>query len=135
MKSKWTGLLKVLIVIFMIILVFNAFALTREIRSDVSYKNRSYGLSVMDECFDIGEHYQIYLYTLNNKYVDEKPYVDVSQYEAFGRFYNAYLKAKMYPDNDTYLKQMQIEKGNVTFKKILNVISLLEDDLSNKTGV
>ena len=103
--------------------------LFKEIKRDVNFKNRSYGLSVMNDCFDNGEYYQIYLFTGINALVDETPYVDVSQYEAFGRFYNAYLKAKLYPNEDKYLKQMAEEKKNISWKKIINVVEMLEEEL------
>ena len=129
MKNKWSGLLRVLIVFFMFILIINSFMLFKEIKRDVNFKNRSYGLSVMNDCFDNGEYYQIYLFTEINALVDETPYVDVSQYEAFGRFYNAYLKAKLYPNEDKYLKQMAEEKKNISWKKIINVVEMLEEEL------
>jgi len=120
---------RVLIVFFMFILVINSFILVREIKREVNFQNRSYGLSVFNDWFDNGEYYKIYLHTLKNELVKEKPYVDVSEFEAFGRLYNAYLKAKMYPDNQKYRNQIKIEKTSIKLKKILNVVTLLEEDL------
>ena len=131
MKSSLSSkLVKVLIVISMFALVVNSYVLFREIKREVNMQNRSYGLSVLNDYFDNGEYYKIYLCTVKNSLVEEKPYVDVSQYEAFGRFYNAYLMAKMYPDNQDYIDQMKAEKANISWKKILNVISLMEEDLN-----
>ena len=130
MKNRLSsGLIKTLIVFFMFVLFINSYVLFREIKREVTFQNRSYGLTIMNDCFDNGEYYKIYTYTLKNSMVDEKPYVDVSQYEAFGRFYNAYLMAKMYPDNPEYRSQMKEEKNRISFKKILNVIAILEEDL------
>ncbi|MBQ6493783.1 MAG: hypothetical protein IJI92_07990 [Erysipelotrichaceae bacterium] len=129
MKSKGSVLLKILIVIFMIILFFNSMMAVLTIRKDVSYKNRSYGLTVMDDYFNSGNYYEIYLCSLKNEYVSEEPYVDVSQYEAFGRFYHAYMMAKMYPDESKYREQMEKEKAQISWKKILNTVAILENDL------
>ncbi len=128
-SSLMSKFVRVLIVFFMFILVINSFVLVREIKREVNYQNRSYGLSVFNDWFDNGEYYKIYLHTLKNELVEEKPYVDVSEYEAFGRFYNAYLKAKMYPDEQKYRTMMDFEKTNITLKKIRNVIALMEEDL------
>ena len=132
MKNRSNGFLRVMIVFFMFVLIVNAFVLAINIKSDMSYKNRSYGLSAMNDCFNNGEYYKIYRYALKNALVDEKPYVDVSQYEAFGRFYHAYMMAKLYPDNDRYRLQMNLEKAQISWKKILNVIAIMEDDLNKQ---
>ena len=132
MKSRWPSrLIRILIGIFMFVLILNSYVLAREIKSDISFQNRSYGLSVMNECFDNGEYYKIFHYALKNDLAEDEPYIDVSQYEAFGRFYNAYLKAKMYPDNNEYRIQMETEKAKISWKKILNVMAILEEDLNN----
>ena len=115
----------------MFVLILNSYVLAREIKSDITFQNRSYGLSVMNECFDNGEYYKIFHYALKNDLAEDEPYIDVSQYEAFGRFYNAYLKAKMYPDNNEYRIQMETEKAKISWKKILNVMAILEEDLNN----
>ncbi|MBQ1567723.1 MAG: hypothetical protein IIZ80_07555 [Erysipelotrichaceae bacterium] len=128
-NSLMSRFVRVLIVFFMFILVINSFLLVREIKREVNFQNRSYGLSVFNDWFENGEYYKIYLHTLKNELVEEKPYVDVSEFEAFGRLYNAYLKAKMYPDNQEYRNQIKIEKTNIKLKKILNVVTLLEEDL------
>ncbi|MBQ3295433.1 MAG: hypothetical protein IJH00_02975 [Erysipelotrichaceae bacterium] len=129
-NSLLSRLVRVLIVFFMIVLVINSFLLVREIKREMNFQNRSYGLSVFNDWFDNGEYYKIYLHTLKNELVEEKPYVDVSEYEAFGRFYNAYLLAKMYPNEQKYRTMMKIEKANISLKKIRNVIALMEEDIS-----
>ena len=106
-NSLMSRFVRVLIVFFMFILVINSFLLVREIKREVNFQNRSYGLSVFNDWFENGEYYKIYLHTLKNELVEEKPYVDVSEFEAFGRLYNAYLKAKMYPDNQEYRNQIE----------------------------
>ena len=128
-RKGWSIFLSIMIVLFTIILFFNAFFLAKEIKRDVTYDNRSYGLSVLDDYYNNGEYYQVYLLTMQNKYVEEEPYIDVSEYAAFGRFYHAYLMAKAYPDNTEYRKQMEIEKNNITWKKILSTVTILENDL------
>ena len=128
-NSMMSRFVRVLIVFFMFILVINSFVLVREVKREVNLQNRSYGLSIFNEWFDNGEYYKIYLHTLKNELVEERPYVDVSEFEAFGRFYNAYLKAKMYPDEEKYRTMMKIEKANITLKKIRNVIALMEENL------
>ena len=128
MKSKWISLAKVLIIISIIVLFLNALAFFTGIRRDVLYFSRSYGLSVLDEYFDEGNYQQIYDHAIGNKYADDELSVDVSQYEAFGRYYHAYTQARINEDNEEYLKQMQIEKEKITWKKILNVIEELEKE-------
>ena len=130
-KNKWIRFGRVLIVIFSLILMINSFVLFREIKRDVNYNNRCYGLYYLNDCYDRGEYYKIYEYTLKNKYVSERPTVDVSQYEAFGRYYHYYLLARMYPENKEYRTKLQIEKNNISFKKILNTISIMEKELEN----
>ena len=129
-KSKWISLARVLIVFFMIVLFLNAMLFFRELKRDVMYGERCYGLSEMNERFDNGEYQQIYQYAVANKYAEEKPEVDVSQYEAFGRYYHAYTLAMIYEDNDVYLKRMAEEKEKITWKKILSVIESLENELN-----
>ena len=120
---------KVLIVVFMFVLFFNAMAFFTEVKRDVLYGSRSYGLSVLNDYFDNGEYQKIYQYTTANKYADDELSVDVSQYEAFGRYYRAYTLARIYDDNSEYLKRMETEKANITWKKILNVIESLENEM------
>lgn len=129
MKSKWVSLAKVLIVIFMIILFMNCLAFFVEVKRDVMYGSRSYGLSTLNDYFDNGEYQRIYHYTIDNKYADDELSVDVSQYEAFGMYYHYYTQARIYEDNDVYLKKMTEEKEKITWKKILNVIDSLENEL------
>lgn len=128
-KKGWSIFLSIMIVLFTIILFFNALFLAKEVKRDLTYDNRSYGLSVLDDYYNNGEYYQVYLLTTTNKYVDEKPYVDVSEYEAFGRFYQAYMMAKTYPDKVEYREQMENEKKNITWKKLLSTVNILENDL------
>ena len=129
MKSRWIRIAKYLIVFFLIVLFFNAYSLFVEIKRDIHYNNRAYGLTTMDDSFENGEYYQIYIDTVKNAIADENPGVDTSQYEAFGRLYEAYLNARMYEDNDVYVKQMENEKKNITWKKILTVVETLENDI------
>lgn len=129
MKSRrWIRLGRILIVIFTIILFFNAFSAFIKIKRDITYTNRAYGLSAMDDHFENGEYYQIYTETVKNSIVDEKPAVDTSQYEAFGRFYHAYLMARI-DDDPLYQKQMEEEKARISWKKILKVVEELEREL------
>lgn len=131
MKSKWVRLARVLIVIFSIILFLNAMTLFLEIRRDINYNNRAYGLSVMDDDFNNGEYYRVYMNSIKNAISDEDPAVDTSQYEAFGRLFNAYVNAKINTDNVKYIEQMNKEKQNITWNKILTVVESLENDLKN----
>ena len=126
MKSRWTPVARFLILLFLLVLFLNAMSLFVEIRRDMSYANRAYGLSALDDCFNDGRYQELYKYTLKNGFTDEKVEVDVSEYEAFGRYYNAYVKARIYEDNDIYLKQMEKEKASITWNKILSVIERLE---------
>ena len=131
MKSKWVRLARVLIVIFSIILFLNAMTLFLEIRRDINYNNRAYGLSVMDDDFNNGEYYRVYMNSIKNAISDEDPAVDTSQYEAFGRLFNAYVNAKINTDNAKYIEQMNKEKQSITWNKILTVVESLENDLKN----
>ena len=67
-----------------------------------------------------------------NAYADDKLSVDVSQYEAFGRYYHAYVMARSLDGDDAYLKEMEKEKAGISWKKILDVISVLEEDLKRR---
>ena len=127
--SKWIGVARVLALLFMLILFINAFTLFREIRRDVLYGSQSTGLQTMNEWFDEGNYHKIYTAAAVNRYADDKLSVDVSQYEAFGRYYHAYVRARSLEDNAEYLKQMENEKSSISWKKILEVISVLEADL------
>ena len=129
MKSRWAGLARFAIIIFMIILFVASVSLFTNIKRDVTYSSRNVGLSTLNDYFDAGEYEKIYESSIKNKYSDEKLYADVSQYEAFGRYFHAYMKAKMYEDNGEYLKEMAKEKENISWKKILDVIEALEKDL------
>ena len=127
--SKWIGVARVLALLFMLILFINAFTLFREIRRDVLYGSQSTGLQTMNEWFDEGNYHKIYTAAAVNRYADDELSVDVSQYEAFGRWYHAYVRARSLDDNAEYLKQMEKEKSSISWKKILDVISVLEADL------
>ena len=127
--SKWIGAARVLALLFMLILFINAFTLFREIRRDVLYGSQSTGLQTMNEWFDEGNYHKIYTAAAVNRYADDELSVDVSQYEAFGRWYHAYVRARSLEDNAEYLKQMENEKSSISWKKILDVISVLEEDL------
>lgn len=129
MKSRWAGFARFAIIIFMIILFVASVSLFTNIKRDVTYSSRNVGLSTLNDYFDAGEYEKIYESSIKNKYSDEKLYADVSQYEAFGRYFHAYMKAKMYEDNGEYLKEMAKEKENISWKKILDVIESLEKDL------
>ena len=128
-KSRWISFAKFLIVFFMIVLFINVLMFFREVKRDVNYGERSYGLSTLNDYFDNGEYQKVYQYSMNNKYANDKLIVDASQYEAFGRYYRASTLARIYEDNDVYLKKMTEEKEKITWKKILNVIDSLENEL------
>lgn len=102
-----------------------------EIRRDINYNNRAYGLSVMDDDFNNGEYYRVYMNSIKNAISDEDPAVDTSQYEAFGRLFNAYVNAKINTDDAKYIEQMNKEKQSITWNKILTVVESLENDLKN----
>lgn len=127
--SKWVPVARIAIVLFLIVLFFNAFSLFKEIRRDVIYNNRSYGLAVLNEYFDEGNFYEIYERTVENRYADDRLSVDVSQYEAFGQYYHNYMMARTHSDNQKYLRRMEEAKKQITWKKILNVIADLETEL------
>ena len=129
MKSRWTRIARVLIIFFLMILFMNAMALFVNIKRDVNYVNRAYGLSTLDDCFNEGQYQQLYEYTVKNEFSNEPIEVDISQYEAFGRYWHAYSMARIYPDNEEYLRQMEIEKASITWNKILNVINTLEQEM------
>ena len=129
MKSKWIGVARFAIVILILVLFMNCLSLFIEIRRDVLYGSRSYGLSMLNDYFDEGRYQQIYDGAISNKYADDKLAVDASQYEAFGRYYHAYTLARIYEDNGEYLKQMETEKANISWRKILDVIDVLESEL------
>ena len=127
--SKWIGFGRAVIILAVIILFINAYLLFTEIRKDVFYQSRTYGLSVLNEYFDQGNYYSIYEKTIENQYSEQKPEIDVSQYAAFGRYYHAYVMARTHEDNAEYLNQMKEAKKQITWKKIISVIETLEDDL------
>ena len=127
-KNRWIGFGRLLAVIFMIVLFINAFTLFKEIRRDVHYGSRSVGLSTLNDYFDAGDYQKIYECSIANKYSDEALYADVSQYEAFGRYYHAYVRARSMGDNEEYLREMEEEKAKITWKKILDVIDTLEKE-------
>jgi len=129
MKSKWVSLARILILVFLIILYMNAYALFTEIKRDVSYDSRSYGLDTLNQNFDNGEYEQLYMRALANRYADDEPSVDVSQYEAFGFYYHYFTLAKAHPEVRSYREAMAAEKEKITWKKILDVTALLENEL------
>ena len=126
MKNRWVSLARFLIVLFTIVLFCNALGAFMEIKSDISYFNRSYGLSAMNDHFENGEYYDIYELSLKNKYSTEEIKVDTSQYEAFGRYYYAYMMAQMHPEDPVYRERMQKEKDQIHWKRILYLIDELE---------
>ncbi len=127
-KNRWIKLGKALIIVSTFVLIINAYAFFEEIRRDISYADRCYGVTELNEHFDNGEYFDIYEKTCKNKLTDEKPEVDVSQYEAFGRYYYNYLMANTVKDNVKYLEQMEKEKSNITWTKILDVIDTMKVD-------
>ena len=131
MKSKWIGFARIIALLFMLILFINSFILFRNIRSEVMYSSRSTGLYVLNDYFDRGDYQKIYTAAVVNAYADDELSVDASQYEAFGRYYHAYVRARSLDDNEQYLEEMEKEKANISWKKILDVISVLEEDLKN----
>lgn len=127
--SKWIGFARIMALLLMLVLFINSFLLFREIRRDVMYGSRSTGLNTLNEYFDEGNYQKIYTAAVVNQFADDELAVDVSQYEAFGRYYHAYVRARSLEDNEEYLKEMEKEKAAITWKKILDVISVLEEDL------
>ena len=128
MKNRWVSLARILIVLFTLILFANALGMFLEIKRDVSYYNRSYGLNAMDEHFNDGEYYEVYELTLKNKYSAEPIEVDTSEYEAFGRYFYAHLMAKMHEGDPAYQTILQQERNNIHWKKIRNVIDRLDQE-------
>ncbi len=126
MKSRWASLAKAIIVFFMLALFVNASVFFVHVKEDMSWGNRCYGLSQLDDCFNQGDYQRLYIETLSNKYASASPKVDTSQYEAFGRYYHAYVQSRIHEDNAVYLKQMAEEKSHITWKKILDAIEVLE---------
>ncbi|MBR4461722.1 MAG: hypothetical protein IKS51_04000 [Erysipelotrichaceae bacterium] len=126
MKNRWVSLARILIVLFAIVLFGNALGAFMEIKSDISYFNRSYGLSAMNDHFENGEYYDLYELTLKNKYSKEEIEIDTSEYEAFGRYYYACIMAQMHPEDPVYLEKMQKEKDQIHWKKILYLIDEME---------
>ena len=131
MKSKWIGFARIIALLLMLVLFINSFILFRDIRSDVMYGSKSTGLSTLNDYFDQGDYQKIYTAAVVNAYADDELSVDVSQYEAFGRYYHAYVMARSLDNSERYRKEMEKEKAGITWKKILDVISTLEEDLKN----
>lgn len=126
--SKWLPAGRFAILLSLVILFFNAYTLFTEIRRTVIYNSRSYGLDVLNEYFDEGNYYEIYEKTVQNKYAGSQPEVDVSQYTAFGQYYHNYIMSRTHSDNAKYLERMKEAKKEITWKKILNVIEMLEQE-------
>lgn len=131
MRSKWIGFARIMALLLMFILFINSFTLFKDIRRQVMYGSRSTGLSTLNDYFDEGNYQKIYTAAVVNEYADDELTVDVSQYEAFGRYYHAYVMARSLEDNAQYRQEMAKEKANISWKKILDVISVLEEDLKN----
>ena len=127
--SKWIPVGRAAILLSMVVLYFNAYMLFTEIRREVIYNNHSYGLEVLNDYFDEGNYYQIYEKTVQNKYSNQELAVDISQYEAFGQYYHNYVMARTHTDNAKYLALMNEAKQKITWKKVLNVIAMLEQEL------
>ncbi len=129
MKSKWIGFARILALLLMIVLLISSTILFRDIRSYVMYGSKSTGLSILNEYFDEGDYQKIYTAACVNSFADDKLSVDVSEYEAFGRYYHEYVTARSPDGDERYLAEMEKEKANISWKKILDVISVLEEDL------
>ncbi len=129
MKSKWIGFARILALLLMIVLLISSTVLFRDIRSYVMYGSKSTGLSILNEYFDEGDYQKIYTAACVNSFADDKLSVDVSEYEAFGRYYHAYVMARSLDGDARYLAQMEKEKAKISWKKILDVISVLEENL------
>ena len=127
--SKWIPVGRAAILLSMVVLYFNAYMLFTEIRREVIYNNHSYGLEVLNDYFDEGNYYQIYEKTVQNKYSNQELAVDISQYEAFGQYYHNYVMARTHNENAEYLALMNEAKQKITWKKVLNVIDMLEQEL------
>ena len=119
MRSKWIGFARIITLLLMLVL-----------RSYVMSGSKSTGLNIMNDYFDRGNYQKIYTAAVVNAYADDELYADVSQYEAFGRYYHAYVMARCMDDSEQYLKEMEKEKARISWKKILDVISILEEDLN-----
>ncbi len=133
-KSRWIGFGKWLIIFFLIVLFINALLFFRELKRDVMYGSRSYGLDTMNELFDDGRYYEVYLHSVANKYAEDELSVDVSQFEAFGRYYHYHMKALVHKDDVRYEQLMAEEKEKITLRKILNVIETLEMERKEAEG-
>ena len=131
MKSKWIGFARILALLLMIVLLISSTILFRDIRSYVMYGSKSTGLSILNDYFEQGDYQNIYTAACVNSFADDKLSVDVSEYEAFGRYYHAYVMARSLDDKGPYLEEMAKEKANISWRKILDVISVLEADLEN----
>ena len=131
MRSKWIGFARIMALLLMIVLFINSFVLFKDIRSYVMYGSKSTGLNILNDYFDQGNYQKIYTAAVVNAYADDELSVDVSQFEAFGRYYHAYVRARSLDDNEQYRKEMEKEKEAISWKKILDVISVLEEDLKN----
>ncbi len=127
--SKWIGLARILAVLLMFALFASSFMLFKGIRQNVIYGSRSTGLSTLNDYFDQGEYQKIYNAAAANRYADDELSVDASQFEAFGRYYHAYVRARSTDDNEEFLKEMEKEKAGISWKKILAVIDELEAEL------
>ena len=130
MNSKWKSLARIVIVLLTLVLFVNAMSLFVELRREVTRANRPYGLSTINDYFEDGMYYDIYETAIKNELSTDKPEVDTSQYEAFGRYYHWYLLARMYPDVSEYRQNMAKEKSSVTWNKIINVMDNLEKELN-----
>ena len=128
-KSRWIGFARIAIVFFLIVLFISAYLFFKEVKRDVLYGSRAYGLETLNECFDNGEYQRLYQYAISNKYAEDELSADTSQYEAFGRYYHYYTLALSHEDNGEYLKKMASEKEKISWKKILNVIETLENNM------
>ncbi|MBQ6223533.1 MAG: hypothetical protein IJJ44_13065 [Solobacterium sp.] len=131
MRSKWIGFARIMALLLMFVLFINSFTLFKDIRRQVMYGSRSTGLSTLNDYFDEGNYQKIYTAAVVNTYADDELSVDVSQYEAFGRYYHAYVMARSLEDNEKYRKEMEKEKAEISWKKILDVISVLEEEMKN----
>ena len=131
MRSKWIGFARIMALLLMFVLFINSFTLFKDIRRQVMYGSRSTGLSTLNDYFDEGNYQKIYTAAVVNTYADDELSVDGSQYEAFGRYYHAYVMARSLEDNEKYRKEMEKEKAEISWKKILDVISVLEEEMKN----
>ena len=109
MRSKWIGFARIITLLLMLVLFINSFVLFKNIRSYVMSGSKSTGLNIMNDYFDRGNYQKIYTAAVVNAYADDELYADVSQYEAFGRYYHAYVMARCMDDSEQYLKEMEKE--------------------------